>query len=160
MATRTLVRSFHALFGAAYLLAGAAVLLLGTGLLPDPVRDLINAIARDTPNTLHVMQEFGSLLVFVGLITFWFVWHYDQSRPFHWAMTVFWGLLALIHWFDIRGPFPSAVGPLINSVPFALFLAVGLFRAWAEAKAPVAAGHLGGATLERRLTPSPVSRQP
>ena len=128
MLTRALARSVYVLFGAVYLLAGVAVLLLGTGLLPGPVRDIITDVARDNPNTLHIMQEFGSLLVFVGLITLWFVRHYDQSRPFHWAMTAFWGLIALVHWFDIRGRGDDVVGPLINTVPFALFVAVGLLR--------------------------------
>jgi hypothetical protein len=134
MMTRALVKAFYGLFGAGFLVAGVGVLLLGTGLLPDPVRDLIVGIARDNPNTLHIMQEFGSLLVFVGLITFWFIWHYDQSRAFHWAMTAFWGLIALVHWFDIRGSSGSVVGPLINTAPLALFLVIGLLRARADGK--------------------------
>jgi hypothetical protein len=128
MLTRTVVRSFYGLFAAIYLVSGAAVLLLGAGVLPDAVRGVILDVARSEPNTLHIMQEFGTLLVFTGLITLWFVWHYDQSRLFHWAMTAFWGLFALIHWFDIRGAPSSAVGPAINSIPFVLFLAVGLLR--------------------------------
>jgi hypothetical protein len=114
--------------GVLFLVAGGTVLLLGTGLLPGAARDLIVALARDDGNTLHIMQEFSSLLVFVGLITLWFIRHYEVSRPFHWAMTVFWGLIALVHWFDIRGSFPSVVGPAINSIPFALFVMLGLLR--------------------------------
>jgi hypothetical protein len=131
---RTLARSVYGLFGVLYLVAGGSALLLGTGLLPDAVRDLIVDIGRGEGNTLHIMQEFGSLLVFVGLITLWFVWHYDQSRPFHWAMTVFWGLFALVHWFDIRGPVRSVVGPAINTVPFSLFVLVGLLRLRSEGR--------------------------
>jgi hypothetical protein len=80
------------------------------------------------------MQEFGSLLVFVGLITFWFVRHYDRSWPFHWAMTLFWGLLALVHWFDVRGPVESVIGPAINTVPFGLFVLLGLLRLRSEGR--------------------------
>jgi hypothetical protein len=140
MLTRALARSVYVLFGAVYLLAGVAVLLLGTGLLPGPVRDIITDVARDNPNTLHIMQEFGSLLVFVGLITLWFVRHYDQSRPFHWAMTAFWGLFALVHWFDIRGAFQPGVGQAINTIPFAVFVVVGVLRQKAEGGAPASAG--------------------
>jgi hypothetical protein len=140
MTTRSLARSLYVLFGAAYLLAGIAVLLLGTGLLPEAVRGLIIDVARDNPNTLHIMQEFGSLLVFVGLITLWFVRHYDQSGPFHWAMTAFWGLFALVHWFDIRGTFQPGVGQAINTIPFALFVVIGVLRQRAEGGAPVGAG--------------------
>jgi hypothetical protein len=126
--TRILACSLYGLFAALYLVAGVSVLLLKTPLLPDAVRNIILHVAQDTPNTLHIIQEFGSLLVFAGLITLWFIRNYDQSLPFHWAMTAFWGLLSLIHWFDIRGPVESVVGPLINSIPLALFLVVGLLR--------------------------------
>jgi hypothetical protein len=132
MVTRTLAKSLYGLFGALYLAAGASALLLNTGVLPDAVRDLILEVGRGDLNTLHIMQEFGSTLVFVGLVTFWFIRHYEVSRPFHWAMTVFWGLVALVHWFDVRGPVPSVVGPLINTVPFSLFVAVGLLRLRSE----------------------------
>src|SRR5216683_217969 len=128
MVTRALAKSLYGLFGALYLAAGVSVLLLGTGLLPDAVRDFILSLGQDNPNTLHIMQEFGSILVFVGLITFWFIGHYEESRPFHWAMTAFWGLFALVHWCDVRGSFRFAIGPLINTVPFGVFVAVGLLR--------------------------------
>src|SRR5262249_53911786 len=109
-----------------------SALLLNTGLLPDALRDILVDVGRGDLNTLHVVQEFGSLLVFAGLITFWFLCHYEQSQAFHWALTVFWALIALVHWVDIRGPSPSVVGPLVNSVPFVLFLAIGLLRTVAE----------------------------
>jgi hypothetical protein len=76
MVARLLATSLYGLFGAVYLLAGLSVLSLGTGLLPNPVRDVILDLARENDNTLHIMQEFGSLLVFTGLITFWFIRHY------------------------------------------------------------------------------------
>jgi len=126
--TKILSQALYGLFGVIYLVAGASVLLLGTGLLPNAVSDLIISLGRDDGNTLHIMQEFGSLLVFAGLITLWFLRHYDQSRPFHWAMTVFWGLFALVHWFDIRGSFRYDIGALINTVPLSLFVLVGLLR--------------------------------
>jgi hypothetical protein len=123
-----LAKSVYGLVGALFLAAGISVLLLGTGMLPEPVRDLIVDIADGNSNSLHIMQEFGSLLVFVGLITFWFLRHYEQSRPFHWAMTVFWGLIALVHWVDVRGAFHPGIGPLINTAPFGLFVVIGLLR--------------------------------
>src|SRR5262249_15955337 len=126
--------SLYGLFGILYLVAGVSVLLYRTDLLPAAVRGLIDAISRDDLNTVHVMQEFGSFLIFAGLITFWFVRHYERSGPFHWAMTAFWGLFALIHWYDVRGPIASVTGPLVNTVPFALFAAVGLIRLRADGR--------------------------
>jgi hypothetical protein len=125
-------RSVYGLVSVLYLVAGVSVLLLGTGLLPDAVRDLIVSLGHDDGNTLHIMQEFSSMLVFAGLITFWFLWHYDQSWFFHWAMTVFWGLFALVHWFDIRGSFRFDLGAVINTVPASLFVVVGLLRQRSE----------------------------
>src|SRR5262245_56291566 len=97
--TRVLAKTCYGVFGTLFLAAGASVLLVNTGLLPDALRDAVGEESRGDLHMLHVMQEFGSLLVFAGLITFWFLRHYAQSQPFHWAMTAFWGLLALVHWF-------------------------------------------------------------
>jgi hypothetical protein len=129
---RLVTGSLYVLLGAVFLLGGASVLLLGTGLLPTAVRDVILSIGEDNPHTLHLMQEYATLLVLVALLTFWFVKHYELSRAFHWAMTLFWGLIALIHWFDPRGQFHHGLGEAINSIPFVLFVAVGLWRENAE----------------------------
>jgi len=126
MSSRILAKSLYILFGTLYLVAGAAALLFRTGLLPDAVKDLLLDVAHGDLNAVHISQEFLSLLVFAGLITFWFARHYEQSLFFHWAMTTFWGLFALIHWFDVRGPVRLDLGVFINAIPFILFLSVGL----------------------------------
>jgi hypothetical protein len=128
MTARTLTAGLYALFGTAYLASGVTVCLVKTGLLPEPVLGLVNALSEGDPRALHISQEFGTHMVILGVVTFWFLRHYDRSRPFHWAMTAGWGLFALIHWFDVRGPIRSVAGPLVNSVPFFLLLAVGLVR--------------------------------
>jgi len=130
--TRAVAKSAYVVLGTVFLAAGASLLLVNSGLLPGMLREVIIEESRGDLNTLHIMQEFGSLLVFAGLITFWFLWHYEQSRPFHWAMTVFWGLFAMAHWFDVRGPFPSVGGPLLTTVPFILLLLIGLLRTRTE----------------------------
>lgn len=132
MMIRVLSKVLYGLVGVLYLIAGVSVLLLGTGLLPEAVRDLIISLGHDDGHTLHIMQEFSSMLVFAGLITFWFLRHYDQSQPFHWAMTLFWGLFALVHWFDIRGSFRYDLGAVINTIPVSLFVVVGLLRQRSE----------------------------
>jgi hypothetical protein len=123
----------YTLFGTLYLVAGIAVLLFRTGFLPEAVKNVILDTAQGDMNSVHITQEFGSVLVFVGLITFWFVRRYEQNLFFHWAMTAFWGLFALIHWFDVRGgPVRVDSGVLINTIPFILFLSIGLLRTWGE----------------------------
>ena len=124
----------YGLFGAVSLIVGAIVLLLDTGLLPEVVSRAVTNAAHGDAHALHIIQEFGAFLVFVGLMAFWFARHYEQSRFFHWALTGAWALVALAHWFDVRGAFHIGIGPIINSVPFALFLLVGLLRLSSEAK--------------------------
>lgn len=126
MSVRTIVKAVYVLFGALFLVVGLGALLSDAGLLPG-VRGVALAVARGDLNTLHIIQEYGAILVFVGLITLWFARRYELSRPFHWAMTASWALHALAHWFDVRGA-RSLDGPLLNSVPFALFLTLGLLR--------------------------------
>lgn len=118
----------YALVGAAFLLGGGSVLLLGTGLLPERLKEAILSIGEGNLNTLHLMQEYATLLVLVALVTFWFIRHYEQSRTFHWFMTAFWGIIAVIHWFSPLGEFHSGRGEAITSIPFIAFLLVGLLR--------------------------------
>ena len=108
--------------------------MIRTGFLPNAALDLIYSVGEHVPNTVHVMQEFGTHFVVLGVVALWFASHYDQSRVFHWAMTAAWGLFALIHWFDVRGPIHSVAGPLVNSIPFVLFAAVGMLRLRAAAR--------------------------
>src|SRR5262245_31549048 len=88
--TRALAKLTYALFGTLFLAAGAATLLVNTGLLPDALRNCVVHFAQDNPGMLHIIQEFGSLMVLAGLLTFWFIAHYEQSQGFHWAMTAYW----------------------------------------------------------------------
>lgn len=132
--TRALATVVYVVLGTGFLVAGISVLLLGSGLLPAAVGDVLEGIGDNNPAALHIMQEFASLLVFAGLITFWFTWHYEKSQAFHWAMTTFWALIALVHWVDIREGLQSGIGPMINTIPFALFLLLGLMRLRAESR--------------------------
>jgi hypothetical protein len=128
MKTEAISKSVYGFFGAVFLIVGATVLLLHTGLLPEPIRNIIMGVAHGDSLALHLIQELGSLLVFVGLISFWFIRHYEQSESYHWAMTTFWALFALAHWFDGREGPRSVRGPVINTVPFVVFLLIGLLR--------------------------------
>ena len=135
MNVEAVTKSLYGFLGVVLLLVGASVLLFETGLLPGAISRAVAAVAEGDAGALHILQEFGAFLVFVGLITLWFMRHYEQSRFFHWALTAAWGLIALAHWFDVRGPLHSGIGPLINSVPFILFLLLGLWRRRSEVSA-------------------------
>jgi hypothetical protein len=118
----------YGLFGALFVVAGGSVLLVNTGLLPEVGRKIILDVAHGSGELLHVLQEWGNAHVLVGLITFWFIRHYNQSWAYHWAMTAYFAIDALIHWFHAAGPRESLVGPLINTVPLVIFVALGLLR--------------------------------
>jgi hypothetical protein len=128
MKIEAIAKSAYGFFGALFLISGATVLLLHTGLLPAPVKNIVIGLAHGDSLAIHLIQELGSILVFAGLITVWFIRHYEHSKSYHWAMTIFWSLFALAHWFDgSEGP-RSVRGPLINTIPFIVFLLIGLLR--------------------------------
>jgi len=129
---RTISIIVYSLFGAVFLIAGATVMLLHTGLLPEPLRQFVLGFAHNDELAIHLIQELSSLLVFTGLITFWFVRHYDQSLPFHWAMTAFWALFSFAHWVDGRAGPRSIKGPIVNTIPLLFFLVIGSLRAGSE----------------------------
>lgn len=134
MKIKAITKFVYGLFGAVFLIVGATVMLLHTGLLPEAVKNIVMDFAQGDLNAVHLIQEMGSILVFAGLITFWFIRHYDQSKAYHWAMTTFWALWALAHWFDGREGPRSVSGPLINTTPFIVFLLIGLLRGNSDAR--------------------------
>jgi hypothetical protein len=121
-------RSLYVLSAVIYLLLGTGVLLLGTGLLPAWVRDWILELGKNDPNTMHLIQEWGTLCVLAGMLFIWFARHYDQSARFHWVVTFYFALDAWIHWFNAYGHFENEPRAIINAIPFAVFLIVGLLR--------------------------------
>jgi len=129
---KPIAQFLYGFFAAVFLIVGATVLLLRTDLLPAAVRSIVMNVAHEDMNAAHLIQELGSMLVFAGLISVWFIRHYEQSKFFHWAMTTFWALFSLVHWFYVGGPFKSVTGPMINTIPFVLFAIVGLLRKYSE----------------------------
>jgi hypothetical protein len=123
-----IAKSVYSFFGALFLIVGATVMLLHTGLLPESVRNIVMGFAHDDELAIHLIQELSSILVFAGLISFWFIRHYEHSKSYHWAMTTFWALFSFAHWFDGREGPRSITGPLINTIPFIVFLLIGLLR--------------------------------
>ncbi len=133
MNIKAIAKLVYAIIGTIFLLGGGTVMLLHTGLLPDAVKNAVMNFAHGDSLAVHLIQEMASILVFVGLITFWFIRHYQQSKVFHWAMTTFWALFALAHWFDGREGPRSVRGPMINTIPFVVFLLIGLLRTGSDA---------------------------
>jgi len=148
MRIEAIAKFVYGFFGAVFLIVGATVMLLHTGLLPENIKNIVMDFAHGDSLAVHLIQEMASILVFAGLITFWFIRHYELSKAYHWAMTTFWALFALAHWFDGRDGPRSIDGPLINTIPFTLFLLIGLLRSYSDARN----------TDERKRTESSVAR--
>ncbi|HVQ37353.1 MAG TPA: hypothetical protein VMS31_07465 [Pyrinomonadaceae bacterium] len=106
----------YGIYGSVAILSGTAALLFPNALEPDGPADLI-----------HVFREAGAALVFVGLMSFWLLFHYDQRKPVHLFLTVFSFLIAAIHWFDFLGGRRPLTSAVINSLGFVVFLALVIF---------------------------------
>ena len=119
----------YSLFGAVFVIVGSAVMLFHTRLMPEALHQFVIGFAHGDELAIHLIQELSSLMVFAGLITFWFVRHYEQSLPFHWSMTVFWALFSFAHWFNGKEGPRSIIGPLVNTIPLLIFVLIGLLRA-------------------------------
>ena len=129
MTTRLVAKALYALLGVAFIAVSAAVLLLGTGLVPPAVADKALEFAQRDDRTVHLLQEFCTLLAFMGMVSLWCAWNYEKSRGLHWAMTVFWALFALVHWVDYKGTVHLGVGQAATTAPLLVFLIVGALRA-------------------------------
>src|SRR5262245_45268194 len=132
MSIRPIARFVYGLMAVVFLAASAAVLLLGTGVMPAAVLRSALEFAEGSDRTMHFLQEFSTLLFLVGLVCVWCVLNYERSMFFQWAIAVFWGLFALVHWFDYRGGLHGGVGPVVNTVPVVVFVIVGVVRARTE----------------------------
>lgn len=100
--------ALYLLFGAGAVMAGVAVIVAPGLLVPgQQLTDLAS----------HLAQEQGALFVFVGLMCFWCVRHYDRRRPVHFALLVLTLLLAAIHFQGYLSGHGAIRYVAINAVP-------------------------------------------
>ena len=111
-----LSRIVFALFG-----MGAAVFTVLT--LVAPARLLPPAEAASA-ETVHVLREQGAAMAFVAAMALWCAARPAGRRPVHLGLVLFTAILAGIHWWDFAvGERPLASG-LVNTVPFAVLVAL------------------------------------
>lgn len=75
----------------------------------------------------HLIREEGAALVFIGLMFFWCLSHYEQRRPVHLAFLIFIVLFAGIHWHDYLQSQRDIMSPLINTIPVVLLAVTAPF---------------------------------
>ena len=126
---RAISRGVYVVVAVMLLLGAVPVLLLGTGLLPERVARTVRQFGGGEGPGVHLMQEMATLMVLGALVCLWCIRNYERSLYLHWAMTVFWVLFALVHWFDYEGRFEAGAGQVVVSLPAAVFVALGVVRA-------------------------------
>jgi hypothetical protein len=116
---KTFTLVVYGLFGVLAVAAGVIALVMpGVALPSDGVTGL----------TSHLTRELSSAFVFIGLMFFWCITHYEQRRPVHLALLVFIVLFAGVHWNDYLQGRSEFLSPLINTVPVALLAITAPFR--------------------------------
>lgn len=106
-----------------YGIYGTVALLSGVVLLLFPTLLEWEASGR----YIHYLREQGAATVFVGLMSFWLLFHYEQRRTVHFLLTVFAFLIAGIHWFDFFGGRRPLASALLNSLGFVVLLGLAIF---------------------------------
>jgi len=116
---KTLTVIVYGLFGFLAIAAGLVAWVMPVIALPA---------GEVTPLTSHLTRELSSAFVFIGLMFFWCIRHYEQRRPVHLALLVFIVLFAGVHWQDYFGDRRDVVSPLLNSIPVVLLAITAPFK--------------------------------
>jgi hypothetical protein len=107
-----------------YALIGAGAVLFGVAALFSPT--FLESEAVQSGELRHILREQGAAVVFLGLMSFWCIVHYEQRRGVHYFLVLFGLLLAGIHWNDyLQGTRPIMSG-VINSVPLLVLLVMSI----------------------------------
>ena len=126
MTIRRVTRIVYGLIGLAYVLLGAGSMLLPTGWLPQSLTAGFLDGQPLSSFTEHLLQEFGTVVIATGSVFLWQAGRTERSRLFHWAMTFYFSLDALIHWIGPGGIIGSWPRGILNSIPLAVMLLLGL----------------------------------
>ena len=130
MSLRTLTKAVYALLGVLYLATGIGAIVLPAGWIsPRWMGDDVAALyLAATPESFlnHLTQEFGTLVIAVGLVFLWQARRDEPSRSLHWLLTLYLMLDSAIHWVGPQGLIGSWQRGLVNSIPPLLLLILGL----------------------------------
>jgi hypothetical protein len=132
MTLNQVTRIVYALLGMLYVVIGAGSMLLPTGWFPQGLVDGFLAGETPGPFTRHLLQEFGAVVLALGGVFLWYAGRKELSRSFHWAMTFYFALDALIHWVGPDGLIGSWRRGLTNSIPLVVMLLLGVLQLMAS----------------------------
>ncbi len=117
----TLHRTIYALFALGMLGIGGIGALLPFGVLPE-------IAAGFDGEALHVVQEASAGALALGALSGWCACAPARCGAAHVVLTFYFALIAAIHWIDyVRDLRPLSSG-LLTSVPFVVFVVLGMLR--------------------------------
>ena len=122
-------RALCALLGAVYVLVGAGAMVLPAGWIPPQwAGDAAPLYAAAAPDSFlnHLTQEFGTVVIAVGLVFLWQARRAEPSRSLHWLLTLYLVFDSTIHWVGPQGFIGSWRRGLVNSIPPLVMLILGL----------------------------------
>lgn len=113
--------AIYGLIGAGLILLGSIGFLLPFGVLPE-VAETFDA------EGLHVVQEAGSAAIALGLLAVWCAFNYSKAGAAHWILTVYFLLIAALHWIDCLHNQRPLISAVLNTVPAATLIVMGFLR--------------------------------
>ena len=76
---------------------------------------------------IHILREAGAAGIFIGLMSIWCIFNYEKRTAVHYFLVVYAFLMAAIHWFEYLTGHRQLMSPLLNSVPFVVFVLMVMF---------------------------------
>ena len=128
MNLRLVTRAVYALLGVLYVVVGAGSIALPAGRIPTQwAGEAASLYAAEAPDSFlnHQTQEFGTVVIAVGLVFLWQARRAEHSRSLHWLLTLYLVLDSTIHWVGPQGLIGSWQRGLVNSIPPLVFLILG-----------------------------------
>lgn len=110
----TFTRFIYAVFGTAAIAGGVGGLIRPGLLGPD---------VAESPLMQHLVREEAAAFVFIGLMFFWCLRHFDARRPVHLALLTFTAMFGGVHWLPAFSGNWNPQSLVVNTVP-ALILAI------------------------------------
>jgi hypothetical protein len=126
MTATRLTRIVYGALGIIYVLLGIGSMLLPTGWLPEEFLREILSGEKSSPFMSHLLQEFGTLVIALGLVFVWCASRKEVNRALHWLLTFYFSLDALIHWVGADGLLDSWRRGIVNLIPFAVMFVLGV----------------------------------
>jgi len=87
--TRSVYGLLGVLYAVLYVVLGAGSMLVPTGWLPEHFSP--DALIGQVPSPFvgHLLQEFGTVVIALGLVFLWYATSHPRRRGLHWAITCY-----------------------------------------------------------------------